>query len=216
MAETEKRLVQDIEEMSKHYYQAPYPLLSFLFGLYCDSDWSTEAFTKWQLSDKDVKDNYQWVGYLDPYPNIPQDARQIISVKVPSLPEPPGGRRTPTVALAQEIWPQLLNELTFPSADARLYHGRPSGRARARFEPTRAFVSSLSLIYLENSQPTASDVTSALQAGKYADVGQAETVLADLEVIYTNRVRPGTSSKDALLRLKAGVFVDFTSPNPPW
>jgi hypothetical protein len=121
--------IQSPTPEQKTYYASGYPVFGFLYALYCDSTVSNAAVQTWQNGSDTYLDAYR----MDSEFIFPQPARDIIHIDVPQNGVPTGGgRRRPTSAMALEISPHLLAELTrapvpdaceamrtlaFPSAD---------------------------------------------------------------------------------------------------
>lgn len=135
-----------------HYYRAPYPILSFLTGLYCDPAWSLAEFTKWRASARHTKEEdhrvYLYDGYLDAYADMPLAAARIIALDVPkSPPEAPDWRHRPTADNFDAIWPFVKNELCLKAV------GAPRTFPLNERLP---ILSSLSLVYLSDQLPPSS------------------------------------------------------------
>jgi len=209
MPNAAKKLVQQTEAMVSHYYKPGYPILSFMYGLYCDPDWSKEAFDKWEDS------NYEYEGYLDPYPNMPHGARQLITVEVPKT-RPAGeegARAIPTVDLAEQMWPYLTGELTFDSPTK--VTGRRDEARRPTFSPGRPVLSTLSMIYLIDEMPNQTQLRTALSAPKYSGKYSDTEVFEALSSIYERHARPSTTHV-YLEVIKEALVVDFTAQPFVW
>jgi hypothetical protein len=194
------KLVQQTAQMVEHYYKPGYPILSFMYGLYCDPAWSEEAFTKWEDS------GYEYEGYLDPYPNMPHGARQLITVEVPKT-RNSDGRAIPTAALAEQMWTYLKPELTFDNP------AKPLGRADPAKVPTyfsgRPVLSTLTMIYLAGSMPDEKVLRAALDDPKYFVKGSSVPLFDALSRIYEQRGLP-SSNAASLNVIKDALIVDFT------
>lgn len=197
--------VQKLAPPAYSYFKAQFPILSFMYGLYCDEPWSTAEFEKWEWSEVS-KHLYEYEGYLDPYLRIPHGARQIISVIVPEKAKKVGNRLLPDEKLAELMWPYLVQELTFnpaqvvaPTSDPQRHHPIP--------DPNRYALSGLSMIYLDDLTPA-----------------QAQQALANFpspvkeKLIQVAVTRPtlGSPLESALKDLKDDLIKDFTKLPAPW
>lgn len=206
------RMMQNTNPPAYDYYVAPYPLLSFAYGLYCDAEWSSEEFKKWRESyvpqpifDRKTAE-YDYESYIDPYPHIPARARELIRSKVTREGRFDGERLMATPELAVQAWPYILQELTFPPAEARNPVGKPLSRA-IRFDANRPALSGLSMIYLLNMSPD-----------------QAETELASLPAQLRDKLTNVAQARSAggkalivaLSALEADIIDDLTADPAVW
>lgn len=187
------------------YFRAPHPILSFLYGLYCDATWSEDEFLKWKDS-KTPEDIYEYEGYLDPYPGLPWSARKLISVRVPAEAPKIGDRFLPNEALADVIWPLLLQELTLNPAEAVSAQSDPDRHAPVR-DANRPALSGLALIYLQDmSEAQARD----------AFLEYLEPLQSQLVAVAATRISRDSALTDALFALKPALVSDLVSQPAPW
>lgn len=188
---------------SYHYYRAPYPILSFLYGLYCDESWSHDEYEKWEAGKRDVVTlEYRYEKYLDPYPGIPRDARRVITKDVANLPKPVDDeRRKPRILDCDAIWPDLSNEL------AKASQPRTDGRAPV-FKETRPVLSSLACIYLGDSKSVAEIVGTQKDGAKLLPV-----VLLDQLISIKSS---GGSLESFLAEIRPRLFSEFIAPKNSW
>ena len=198
--------VQQLPPPAYSYYTFPYPILSFMYGLYCDSDWSEAEFTKW-LNSYVGDGQYEYEAYLDPYPNLPHGARKLISERVPAEGiRQDNGRLMPTPPLAEAMWPYLLQELTFNPAAAVSGPSDPKRRSPVR-NADRPVLSGLSLIFLR-----ALEVDEAREA--FAEY--PTELKAKLIEVAATRVMRGQPLNSALSALKSQLVVEFTGEPAVW
>lgn len=198
--------VQQIPAPRFSYYRKPYPILSFMYGLYCDAEWSTTEFQKW-ASSLTGDGQHLYEGYLDPYPNLPHPARQLISVTVPAVAEQDaGGRLTPHARLADFMWPYLLQELSFDPALAVSPPDDPN-RHVAQLDASRPALSGVALIFLEQLSGAQGPATFA---------ALPDPLKTKLIALANARPGGGDPLEDAIEALKGELVKDFTSAPPPW
>jgi hypothetical protein len=162
-----------IEAPVDHYYVKPYSLLGFLFGLYCDEDWSEEEYIRWEASESPRHSgSYSYAGYLTPYEPIPATSREIINIQLKANPLAPNGRRNPTSAQFEAFWPDFREELMRPNAGEQA-----AGFKRVYFVASRPILSALACIYLGNAASVGEIVGMAGQNGSRA---QLPAVFGDL------------------------------------
>jgi hypothetical protein len=190
-----------IEPPDTHYYVAPYSLLSFLFGLYCDHEWSEEEYVRWEASESPRHSGtYTYSGYLNPYEPIPPAAREIINEQVKLNPTGSNGRRNPTTQQFEAFWPDFRAELLKPPTG----ESPKPGFRRAYFDPSRPILSALACIYL-------ADATSVPQIVGMA--GKLPAVFSDLIAM-----RSAGAGFEGLLDnpLKQLLLEDFQAPEEAW
>jgi hypothetical protein len=188
------------------YFKAPHPILSFMYGLYCDATWSKDEFDKW-VDSRTPEDIYEYAGYLDPYPGLPWSARKLISVRVPAEGQQVvGGRFLPNESLAELMWPLLLQELTLNPAEAVSAESDPDRHPPVR-DANRPVLSGLALIYLQDmSEPQARD----------AFLEYLEPLQSQLIAVAASRSARGGALTDALLALKPALISDLVSEPAAW
>jgi hypothetical protein len=197
--------VQLLQPPAYSYYAAPYPILSFMYGLYCDVEWSQANFAAWKASQVGDTALYEYEAGLDRYPHMPHGARVLISTTVvEESPYDPAGHPLPTPALAEKMWPYLMQELTFDPAAALSPPSDPQ-RRMPLLDGNRPALSGVAFIYLRN--------LSLAEAEQALKESPHKTKL--LEVART-RVARGQPLLDALNALKEDLVRDFTAPPAAW
>ena len=185
---------------SYHYYRAPYPILSFLYGLYCDLEWSVNEYEKWEDAGKDpATGTFRYLKYLDPYPNIPANAFRVLTLDVANLPKPDDDpRRKPRLVDCESLWPDLKAELARPPRAKE--DGRPP-----QFKDIRPILSSVACIFL-------GDVSSLAQV-----VDQAAARLLPVSVLESLIKTRGTDESLSLIEeLRPRLFSEFIAPKNSW
>lgn len=185
-----------------HYYRAPYSILSFIAGLYCDAEWSRKEFEKW-LAAGYVDGKYAYNLFLEPYPGlIGTSLETLLNDKVPEENEDDAdanGRRAPNRGNCEEIWPALLAELQKPA--------EPRGDGRLPlFYDKKPVISTLAAIYLSDDKGADSAVSYWVKADK--------KLLSLFSRLRNGKVTPATQS--VLLELKDALFADLMDPPNCW
>jgi hypothetical protein len=184
-----------------HYFRAPYPILSFLYGLYCDKHWSDAEYEKWEESEDPQTHVYSYEKYLDPYPNIPATARRVITTDVASVELlPPETRRKPRILDCDSIWPDLSEELT------RAVKPRADGRA-PEFQDARPVFSALACIYLGDFESVAHILSKQPDAAKLLPVPLLEQLF---------KAKGTIGARPLLEELKPRLYSEFIAPPPSW
>jgi hypothetical protein len=197
--------IQLLQPPAYSYYVAPYPILSFMYGLYCDVIWSKANFEAWKASQVDDTKLYEYEAGLDRYPHMPHGARVLISTTVvEEAPQDPEGHPMPTPELAERMWPYLVQELTFDPAQAVSPPSDPQ-RESPTLDGHRPALSGVALIYLRNL------------TREQAEQALKESPLKDkLVEVARTRMGPGQPLENALLALKDELVRDFTVPPAVW
>jgi hypothetical protein len=193
-------------EPEYHYYRAPYPILSFVAGLYCDRYWSRKEFEKWEASEvhevvdgKEVE-SYKYKGFLKPYLSMSELARRIIAHDVPEDPRniaDSKGRRAPNGANSEDIWLDLLTELQHAPA------GAPARQPQLTVE--KPIISALAALYLSD------DPHLFLSALELCPEGAVRKDFEDLK-----EVKGTPAAAEPLRRLKGAIFQDLIGPPNCW
>ncbi len=192
-----------------HYLTKPYPLLSFLFGLYCNKDWSSTEFYKWKAAGEDEHGKYFYQRYLEPYPGIPKEATEIISDEVPENENGNAeGRRRPTEEQAKELWPKLVAELSLPAQS----NPADEKKKRAYFDAERPVLSALACIYLAN----ADSVDQILGMSASNQDGSSPVPRELLAQIIQARGSSSSTLPGLLGQLEATLCAEFTQQPECW
>jgi hypothetical protein len=127
-----------------HFLNPDVPVLSFLYALYCDAEFSEREFEIWKTDPS----NYR--GYFRDYIRVggrefPRAAQELIAAQVPMNRPVQGGRYKPTWDQARECVNQyLVPELTLQPENGQ----RNRSPRRATFNPDRPVLSSLGIYFL--------------------------------------------------------------------
>jgi len=186
-----------------HYYRAPYSILSFIAGLYCDKNWSDEEFKKWEASKDPVTGDYTYYRYLDPYQPFPATATAVIGDKVwrdsRNVPDA-SRRRAPNRDNCLEVWPGLVKELCLaaqPPASGRL----------PLFYDQKPILSTLAAIYL-------GDDISAKQAFAFLERDGQVNALTQFKQLA--EVKGSAAAEAILSSLKELILTDLIDPPNCW
>lgn len=185
-----------------HYYRAPYSILSFVAGLYCDKHWSDEEFKKWESSES-REGEYTYYKYLDPYQPMPSVSAEVISEEVAEdkKNEPDAaGRRAPNRDNCLKVWPELVAELCQPP-------GQPSGGRLPLFYERKPILSTLAAIYL-------GDGVSLKQALAFWDRVKQPALKAQLMSLA--QVKGTADAAPVLASLQEAVLKDLIEPPNCW
>lgn len=185
-----------------HYYRAPYPILSFVAGLYCDKHWSDEEFEKWEASEDKNTHVYHYKGYRFPYPIQSESAKHLFDVVVPDQNHHPDefGRKAPNNADCNVLWDDLVAELKQPA--------QPRGDGRLPlFYEKKATLSTVAAIYL-------GDDVSAKQALSYWKREKDNAALANFQRLLEVKGTPGAEA--VLNDIKQALFADLVLPPNCW
>lgn len=188
---------------SYHYYHEPYPILSFLYGLYCDEPWSKAEYEKWTDAGA-INGVYLYEKYLDPYPNIPATARRVITHDVADLAPPPGKiRRKPRILDCDAIWDDFSNELQqqLPSEPQK------SDGKEPQFTDTRPVLSALACVYLGGATSVDAIVAENSDAKKLLPIAALEALIASKGTV---------DAKTALDEIKPRLYAEFIAPPESW
>lgn len=189
-----------------HFHRPPYPILSFLFGLYCDAPWSRAEFQKW-LDSHDGRGNYSYDGYLLFYADMPAAAKDIISLDIPkSETVDEEGRRNPSESNSSDLWPHLMKELQKPPGN------RPGDARAPYFTVQRPALSALACIYLGDA-PTAESVLGMTRDESGRELVSLTTLNA---LIHLRAKRDAEGTMRFLEELKPALMRDFVSPPFCW
>ena len=188
-----------------HYFRPPYPILSFIAGLYLDRYWSRIEFEKWEASEIEREENgehveyYLYEGFLKPYLTMSKEAQLLISRVVPAdernLPDAKG-RRAPNGANSEDIWLELLAELQ------RAPTGAPARQPQLTLE--KPIISALAALYLSD------DPYLFLTALELCP----QEVLKNFEEL--KQVKGTPAAAEPLRKLKGAIFKDLIDPPACW
>jgi hypothetical protein len=187
------------------YYQAGFPVLSFLYALYTDAEFSGTEHATW-LEQRNRVPPVDYRGYLAKYPQFPADAERAIAVDVPSNGANSTGFYFPTPKQAWVGIDEIFREIT-----AQPPQPRPPGDPRtiAQLGAERPVLRILAVLFLNQPGDPTSSVAAAIDA-LGVDQGIKNTLT---RLINQKPAQLSDAEKGAI----GGALVDeFIAPPPEW